>query len=106
LWLELLQLFRCVIITIDPKILANLITQDVKDRNQAFQDLVSDAYGLVCTISLECKTIIDQGQRLPEKLETHLSSLVRYGEIIHVVSLMLNTSIFKQLEGDREILFR
>ncbi|KAF4612261.1 hypothetical protein D9613_004580 [Agrocybe pediades] len=50
---------------------------DVKDRNQAFRDLASDAYGLVYTAYLECQNILKRGQRIPDQVEEQLKLLKR-----------------------------
>ncbi|KAF9553383.1 hypothetical protein CPC08DRAFT_713799 [Agrocybe pediades] len=51
--------------------------QDVKDRNQAFRDLASDAYGLVYTAYLECQNMLKRGQRIPDQVEEQLKLLKR-----------------------------
>lgn len=62
------------IIELTPKV----VVQDVRSRNQAFNDLAKDACGLVYTIVIECQNMVREGHKVPERVQLHIASLARY----------------------------
>ncbi|KAF8890532.1 hypothetical protein CPB84DRAFT_1784817 [Gymnopilus junonius] len=75
-----------------------IIVQDVRSRNNAFNDLARDACGLVYTIAIECQSMIKEGHNVPVSVQIHISSLARnLAEVEKFAQKKVERNAFKKI---------